>query len=369
MSNEQKSDICESRDGNRGLDSFNKTNRKTPNERPIEMFSNTSSQTVDNLTVDELKPINRDNELYIEEIKPILKRKSLDEFEIKTLPSILKKRDSFDWNPSHKLDSNHPILKRHSLGSESDHRNPSVLLTTDIDISSKSASGSKSASSSKSLSHVHPILKHRSLDEKCIQSRDEQSLPKPILKKKWSIEDQIEKSCVIVDSNGSTSNTTHITNANFNSSTNNSNTNSNRTRSILKTGFDYEKRTTTTATTTTMSKTPEVRGILKVGQKNNSKPVKSALKKCDQISDNKSEVKSILKPETIGSNERIDISDTSSSSSDEENNSKVSDSELKTVDNDNNDNNNESKSSVLMPNSPAIEQKTTNSSKRNDEKR
>jgi hypothetical protein len=369
MSNEKKSDISANCDGNRGLGSVNKTNRKTPNERPIEMFSNTSSQTVDNLTVDELKPINRDNELY-EQIKPILKRKSLDEFEIKTLPSILKKRDSFDWNPTHhkldsslqKLDSNHPILKRHSLGSESDHRNPSVLLTTDIDISSKSAS------SSKSLSHVHPILKHRSLDEKCIQSRDEHSLPKPILKKKWSIEDQIEKCCVIVDSNGSTSNTTHITNTNFNtnSSTNNSNTNSNRTRSILKTGFDYEKRTTTTATTTTMSKTPEVRGILKVGQKNNSKPVKSALKKCDQISDNKSEVKSILKPETIGSNERIDMSDTSSSSSDEENNSKVSDSELKT---NNNNNNNESKSCVLMPNSPAIEQKTTNSSKRNDEKR
>jgi hypothetical protein len=259
------------------------------------------------------------------------------------------------------------------LGSESDHRNPSVLLTTDIDISSKSAS------SSKSLSHVHPILKHRSLDEKCSQSRDEQSLPKPILKKKWSIEDQIEKSCVIVDSNGSASNTTHITHANFNtnSSTNNSNTysNSNRTRSILKTGFDYEKRTTTTATTTTMSKTPEVRGILKVGQKNNSKPVKSALKKCDQISDNKSEVKSILKPETIGSNERIDISDTSSSSSDEENDSKVSDSELKTVNNDNNNDNNgnndnnESKSSVLMPNCPEIKTTNSSNSKRNDEKR
>ncbi|XP_054168360.1 supervillin-like [Oppia nitens] len=232
------------------------------------------------------------------DVKPILKRKSLDEIEIKTLPSILKKKDSFDYL------SKHAILKRHSLGSESDNRNPKqFLITKEIDISSTPSSSSKP-------SKIHSILKHKSFDEKFVQSRDDQSLPKPILKKNLSIEDEIEK-CLNIN-NGTNGSNAGSSSQLANSPTDNSNGYYSRTRSILKFASEHQK-------TVVMNPKVEVKSILKTGHKNDSKPVKSALKKSDLNFDTKSEVKSILKSESIGSNEKINLSDTDSSSSDDNN--------------------------------------------------
>jgi hypothetical protein len=253
-----------------------------------------------------------DDVVCIQQIKPILKRKSLEECEVKTLPSILKKRDSFEWNRSET--QSHPILKRHSLGSERESTSHSLIqLTSSVcpfsplhsplpssSFTSSSLLSSSSAPFKPYSPTVHPILKHRSLDEKSASVRDEQSLPKPILKKKWSIEDQIEK-CCLIDSN---------TNG----------TQTNKTKSILKSFSDDKK-------TQSFNK-PEVRGILKSAHINNSLPFKSALKKSDHSIDSKSEFKSILKPESVCLSEP-NSSDSSSETdeTDVEDDSKTSDSE------------------------------------------
>ena len=222
---------------------------------------------------------------YIE-VKPILKRKSLDENEIKTLPSILKKRDSLD------LSSKHNVVKRHSLGSEADQRSPQLFVASSgvRDICS-------TPSSTKPSSQIHSILKHKSFDEKCVHYKEEHSLPKPILKKNLSIEDQIEKSlCLKNGTNGANSSTLSP---------------SHSTKSILKSGSEDK---------VSANKIYGVKSILKnKNDRNDSKPVKSALKKSDQSFDKDSKVKSILKSESFGSStERINSSDDSSSSSSED---------------------------------------------------
>jgi len=261
--------------------------------------------------------INNDSDVLdvdlIQEVKPILKRKSLDETEMKTLPSILKKNHSFEWS------SKQAVLKRHSLGSEWDHRNPALLMSAEIDITSPTPS---SSSSRKPSSRIHSILKHKSLDEKCVQSaRDDYNLPKPILKKNLSIEDEIEKCLSLTHlNNGSANGSNHsVTASSSGQSTSSPITHPidgpRNTRSILKTGSEQQLRVRTV-----MTRPVEVKGILKTGHKNgsnDSKPVKSALKKSDQSIENKSEVKSILKSESIGSNEMINTSDSNSSSGDE----------------------------------------------------
>ena len=154
-------------------------------------------------------------------IKPILKRKSFNETEYKTLlPSILKKSESFDSNKS----AFNPILKRHSLGAEIDQR-PLTL------------SGPKSS--------VQPILKHKSFDEQTTSHRDEPLLPKPILKKKISADEGLD---YYIEGNGD-----------------------GKAKSILK--IDQERKNINTK--------QEVRGILKTSLPSSTAPVKSALKKAD----------------------------------------------------------------------------------------
>lgn len=304
----KKPDITENRDD---IDiSVNKSDDKSVEPTDdLSVSATTSAQTKD-ITVANIEAINSsqscsqsliessDNEnngLTVDQIgvKPILKRKSLDETEIKTLPSILKKRDSFDSI------SKQTILKRHSLGSETDQRNPLPLFNSNA--IQEIAISSKPSSSSKPLSQIHSILKFKSFDEKYIQSKVDQSFPKPILKKNLSIEESIEKSLTLKNgSNGMNS-----------SKASPSHSNDSSTKSILKSGSEDKIST---------NKSVEVKSILKTGpkiEKNDSKPVKSALKKSDLNIDSKdSKVKSILKSESIGSNEKL--SDTSSSSDDED---------------------------------------------------